>query len=84
MLLLSVLQVTVGVRLKPAGETNPNNSSYISADSSRAQLILRDPSSESNMAPSCRRQMAAVPKLFAFDSVFGCDAMQVSLCEGDT
>lgn len=72
-----LLQVTVGVRLRPTGETHINNSSYISSDTSRAQLILRDPSNESNIAPSCRRKMAAVPKLFAFDSVFGCDAMQV-------
>lgn len=70
----------MAVRLKPLGETAPNTAnSYVTADPSRGELILRDPSNESNMAPSCRRQLAAVPKLFAFDAVFGGDAMQVRI-----
>lgn len=77
-----LLQVTVAVRLKPLAENATNSlSSYITADPCRGQLILRDPSNESNMAPSCRRQLAAVPKFFAFDTVFGGDAMQVCVNE---
>ena len=73
-----LLQFTVAVRLKPLAENATNSlSSYITADPCRGQLILRDPSNESNMAPSCRRQLAAVPKFFAFDTVFAGDAMQV-------
>ncbi|XP_067943120.1 uncharacterized protein [Watersipora subatra] len=75
-------KVTVAVRLKQQADTAGNAaSSYVTADSTRGQLILRDPSNESNMAPSCRRQLAAVPKFFAFDTVFGADAMQMLVCK---
>lgn len=72
------VQVTVAVRCKSTSDTQSANT-YITIDSARGKIYLRNPSSETNLAPSCRRQVADMPKFFAFDHVFSSEKTQVCL-----
>uniref|UniRef100_A0A8C5QC44 Kinesin family member 26A n=1 Tax=Leptobrachium leishanense TaxID=445787 RepID=A0A8C5QC44_9ANUR len=77
-------KVKVMVRISPSlGSHNTSESmSFLKVDTRKKQVSLYDPSSSGPSVLSHRKALVAVPKMFAFDSVFPQDASQAEVCSG--
>ncbi|XP_069494237.1 kinesin-like protein KIF26A isoform X4 [Ambystoma mexicanum] len=77
-------KVKVMVRISPMQGTHDTSESmsYLKVDPRRKQVTLYDPATNGNSCSGHRRAVVAVPKMFAFDSVFPQDASQAEVCSG--
>ncbi|XP_063296029.1 kinesin-like protein KIF26A isoform X3 [Pelobates fuscus] len=74
-------KVKIMVRICPSQNTS-ESMSFLKVDTRKKQISLYDPSSSGPSVLSHRRALVAVPKMFAFDSVFPQDASQAEVCSG--
>ncbi|XP_069063360.1 kinesin-like protein KIF26A isoform X3 [Pleurodeles waltl] len=77
-------KVKVMVRICPTlgAHDTSESMSYLKVDARKKQVTLYDPSTNGNSGAGHRRATVAVPKMFAFDSVFPQDASQAEVCSG--
>ncbi|XP_004917245.2 kinesin-like protein KIF26A isoform X1 [Xenopus tropicalis] len=77
-------KVKIMVRICPfQGPQNTSESmSFLKVDPRKKQVTLYDPSTCGPSVSVHRRAVVAVPKMFAFDSVFPQDASQAEVCSG--
>ncbi|XP_072283871.1 kinesin-like protein KIF26A isoform X2 [Pyxicephalus adspersus] len=77
-------KVKVMVRICPSQGIHDTSESmsFLKVDPRKKQITLYDPSTCGPTMTGHRRAMVAVPKMFAFDSVFPQDASQAEVCSG--
>ncbi|XP_068110329.1 kinesin-like protein KIF26A isoform X2 [Hyperolius riggenbachi] len=77
-------KVKVMLRISPSQGIHDTSESmsFLKVDPRKKQITLYDPSTCGPTMSGHRRAMVAVPKMFAFDSVFPQDASQAEVCSG--
>ncbi|KAM5129235.1 kinesin-like protein KIF26A [Mantella aurantiaca] len=77
-------KVKVMVRICPSQGIHDTSESmsFLKVDPRKKQITLYDPSTCGPTMTGHRRAVVAVPKMFAFDSVFPQDASQAEVCSG--
>ncbi|KAM8920666.1 kinesin-like protein KIF26A [Pelodytes ibericus] len=76
------VKVMVRICPSPGSHDTSESMSFLKVDPRKKQVTLYDPFSCSPSVLSHRKALVAVPKMFAFDSVFPQDASQAEVCSG--